>query len=335
MPLDPEDPALLRVIEVSNAELERLTEATQRRLLTVYERERDALIGRMSRMTSQDTFSGRHAQVILTAMDDAIERLEVELGISLAESVREAALMSREAAIREVSVLEARFGSTASARGIASLAGVVPHRAIARVVDLTRLEAGTTAIQIDREVKTVIQRGLIQGRSSRQMVGELRQALGGAFDKRTWELDRTLRTGFNAATSLGRVDGYKEIRRDFLPDLKRMGHEFIQSEGALAKRSRKTGKQRVNHPFSAYLDGAVAELDQPWRIACPEFPVMFWGREGDEYVGMNYPAHLWERGREVPWRAGWESSRSQRAARAARAAEARERTEQQLSKKGR
>lgn len=335
MPLDPNDPELLRVIEISNAELERFTGATQRRLLTVYERERDALIGRLGRMGGADTFGARHAQVILSALDDAIERLEAELGLTLSESLGEAAMMTREAAVREVSVLEGRFGSTASARGIASLSGVVPHRAIARVQDLTRLEAGTLAVGIDREVRTVIQRGLVQGRNSREMVRDLRVAMGGAFDKRNWELERTLRTGFNAATSLARVDSYKEIRREFLPDLKRMGHEFIMTDRVARKKSRQAGRERVNHPFSAYLDGAVTELDEPWRIASPEFPVMFWAREDGEYVGMHYPAHLWERGREVPWRAGWESSRSQGAARAARAAEARERTERRLAEKGR
>lgn len=330
MPLSPDDPTLQRVIEISNAELERLTGATQRRLLKVYERERDALIGRLTTMISEDSFTARHMQVTLAAMEDAIERLEVELGITLAESLGEAAGLSSEAAIREVSALEGAFGATASARGIATLSGVIPHRAIAKVGDLSKLEAGNVTIEIDREVRTILQRGLVQGRSSRQMAGELREGLGGAFDKRTWMLERTLRTGFNAATSLARTESYQEIKREFLPDLKRAGHEFLKSS-ALTK----AGYRRLNHPFSFYLDGKVAELDEPWRVTSPRFPVMFWRRESGAYVGMHYPAHLNERGREVPWRAGWNASRPLVFERAALARDGQKRIEQQLAKKGR
>lgn len=309
MPLDPDDPDLERIIEIANAELGRLEVTTARRLREMYERERDALLHRISEMESDDTFGVRHAQVITKALTAAIRRLGEDLAATQHKAIGQAIELGADAGAREVGQLEARFGSPAASRAIASLAGVIPHRAIAAteklkvfkaVTELANGETRTTLIELDRMTRAAIARGLIQGQSSRQMVPELRKLIGKQVDSKAWELERTLRTGTNAAVNMGHHEAYREAK-ELLPDLKRQGNEHL---GLAAK----TGGRRENHPFSKHLHGAVAELDKPWVIPSGKLPVMFWPHDDARgaYVGRRYPAHLWERGREVPYREAWE-----------------------------
>lgn len=332
MPLDPNDPVLERVIGVSNAELERFTAARQRRLLDVYERERDVLLQRLGRMGTADTFTARHLQVALKVLEDSITRLQVELGEVFESAFKVSGEWAADSAVREVGQLEAAFGSAATARTIASLSGVVPHRAIDEVVQLGKFETEGLVVEIDTTTKQILQRGLLQGRSSRDLVGEMSKAIGAAMDSKGWQLERTLRTGLNAAVARGHNETYLEIRDEVLPGLQRQGHEYLKSKAIAERASNKAGIKRVNHLFSAYLEGAVADLDKPWRIQSPQFPVMFWSRQDGAYVGMHYPAHLFERGRQVPYHPAWEGVRSKGAERTARAKEMQSETEVKLSK---
>lgn len=313
MALDPDDPDLERVIEVANAELLSLEAATARRLLVIYERERDALLERINKVAeTQDTFGVRQARVIKAALDDAIGRLGGDLVAEQQKAIDKAIGLGAEAGAREAGQLEGAFGSPAASRAIASLAGVIPHRAVAAAQKLrvfrilTEMAEGdtrTTLIELDSMARAAITRGMIQGQSSRQMVPFLRDKIRKKIDSKTWELERTLRTGTNAAVNIGHNQAYLQAK-ELLPDLKRQGQEHL---GLAAK----TGGRRENHPFSKLLHGAVAELDRPWVIASPKHPVMFWPYDDSRgaYVGKRYPAHLWERGREVPYREAWERRR--------------------------
>lgn len=328
MPLTPDDPYLLKVLDVSNSEIERFTVARQRRLLEVYQRERDALVARLLKLgDTADTFTARQLRVALAALDDATSRLLDELNEEFSSAFVDTTGLTRDQALRELTALEGKFGSAATARGIATLAGVIPHKAIDQVGQLARLEAEGLVVDLSSTARQIMQRGLIQGLSSRQLVPAMVEAIGATFDGRRYVVERTLRTGINAATNRGHNETYLEAREELLPELKRMGHEFLMT-AAIRK-----AKGRVNHPFSAYVEGKVAELDQPWRVKSPKFPVMFWAREGGEYVGMHYPAHLYERGRQVPWHPAWEGSRKATVERAARAQELQAETEGKLAKK--
>lgn len=327
MPLDLNDPELLRVIGVSNSELGTLEEGAQKRLLRIYQEQRDLLVAKIGGLESEDTFGARQLQVAMVAVDEAIARLNEELYQVHLDVIRDSSGMSYEAGVREVSTLEGRFGSRASSKAIASLSGVVPHRALLAVEQLARYETEGLTISIDRKVKPILQQGLVQGLNSRQLVPALRKSIGDACDQETWQLERTLRTGLNAAVSRGHNAAYLDAREEVLEDLKRQGHEFIMTV------AQTKAKGRVNHPFSAYLDGKVAELDQPWRVKSPAFKAMFWVRDGDSYVGMYYPAHLYERGRQVPYRDAWNVDRTHNAARAQRAVDAQKRTEQAIAER--
>lgn len=310
MPLSPDDPTLARVIAVSAQDLERLTSDRLRRLEAIYQRERDALLYQIERMGTADTFTARHLQVTLRAVEDALRRMREDLGVAMTGAFTDAASAAADQSIREVAELEAAFGSVATSRAIASLAGVVPHRAISLVAELADLETQELTVALGTQTRAVLQRGLLQGLNSRQLVPDLARQIGAAFDGKSWTLERTLRAGLCAATNQAHNESYTEVRDRLLPDLKRQGHEFLMTSAMQRRASEKAKYRRVNHPFSFYLEGAVAELDKPWRITSPQFPVMFWTRQGGEYVGMNYPAHLWERGRQVPHMAAWDGSRS-------------------------
>lgn len=328
MPLTPEDPYLMKVIAVSNSEIERFTIDRQRRLLEVYQRERDALTARLLKLGDvSDTFTARQLRIALAALDDATSRLLDELNEEFSSAFVESGGYARDQALRELSQLEGKFGSAATAKGIATLTGVIPHKAIDQVGQLSRLEAEGLIVDLSQTTRQIMQRGLIQGLSSRQLVPSMVAAIGDVFDGRRHVVERTLRTGINAAINRGHNETYTEARDELLPELKRMGHEFLMT-AAIRK-----AKGRVNHPFSAYLEGKVAELDQPWRIKSPKFPVMFWSRDGGDYVGMHYPAHLYERGRQVPWHPAWEGSRKSAATRAATAKELQAETEGKAAKK--
>lgn len=318
-PLTPDDPILLRVIATSNNELERFTVERQRRLFAVYDRERDALLAKLARLgDTSDTFSARQMRVALTALDDALKRLAVDLNRELGAAWREAGGMAGTQALNELSTLERAYGSAATARGIASLAGVVPNRAIARIDELSTLEVETLGGELDGATRLTLQRGLVQGMASRELVPLLAQQLGDAWTGKRWQLERTLRQGLNAVVNQGHNETYIEARDELLPELKRMGHEFLMTPAMAERASAKAGFKRVNHPFSKHLEGKVTALDKPWVIASPEYPVMFWMRGAGGYTGMHYPAHMWERGRQVPWHPAWEGNRALAASRAAR-----------------
>lgn len=324
MPLAPDDPILARVIDTSNAELETFTVARQRRLLEIYQRERDVMVARIAKLGGSDTFGARQQQAALAVLDDGISRLLDELNEEFESAFVVTGEWAAEAAIREVAWLESRFGSKAAAKGIAALSGVIPHRAIDLVSDLQKLETKGLIVEFDNSAKQILQRGLLQGRNSQQLVPELAKAIGESLDRKAWQLERTLRTGLNAAQARAHNETYLEVRDKVLPKLKRQGHEFLM--GSKGRNGRK------NHPFSAYLEGKVTDLDKEWIVKSPAFPVMFWTRKGDYYVGMHYPAHLFERGREVPYNPAWgDGSRSTSASRAATAAEMRKDIEAKLA----
>ena len=316
-PLNPDDPILMRVVATSNDELERFTLERQRRLFSVFDRERDALLTKIARLgDTNDTFSARQLRVALTALDDARKRLAKDLERELGATWREAGGMAGAQALNELSTLEGAYGSTSAARGIAALAGVVPNRAIARVDELSALELEALGGELDAATRLTLQRGLLQGLSSRELVPLLAQQLGDAWTGKRWQLERTLRQGLHAVMNQGHHETYIEARDELLPELQRAGHEFLMTPTMASRASRKAGFRRVNHPFSKHLEGAVTPLDKPWVIASPEYPVMFWARTPGGYTGMHYPAHMWERGREVPWHPAWEGNRASAAARA-------------------
>ncbi len=326
MPLDLNDPTLVRLIETSNAEVERLQSDTQRQLLEVYQRERDNVMARILASVRPDSFTVAHLKVIKAALDDSIDRLRTKLGVIQTSAVRTGGAMGAEQGILEVGKLEAKFGSSAVSKQIAGLAGRIPHRAIAEVEKLVTLETEQLVIELGAGVQTTLQTALVQGLSSRQAVTLLADSAKAAMDGKAWKMERTLRTGLSASVNKGHNGSYLEVRDKLLPGLKRQGHERLYSGGKLFRNvSGKGGGWRYNHPFSFFLNGAVAELDEPWRVVSPQFPVMFWVRDNGAYVGNSYPAHLYERGRQIPYMEAWQGARSLEPGREERAATERER----------
>ena len=322
MPLEPDDPDLEAVISISADELDRLEASTLVGLRRIYNREMDALLERIARTESQDRFGVRHMQTIVKALEEALGHLQRDLFTEHIRAVDQSAELGAGAAVRELGQLESKIGSATSARALASLAGVIPHRAVAAVKKLRSFEAiyqvvgGETkslVVELDTKARATVIQALIQGRSSRDVVPDLRRKLGQTVESASSQIERTLRTGINAAVNRGHNAGYLEAR-DLLPDLQRMGHEFLM------RAEKKTGRRSVNHPFSFWLHGAVTDLDKPWvidphgptptgarpvtRFMIP-FPVMFWPYKDGRYIGMHYPAHLYEGGRQVPYREAW------------------------------
>ena len=71
-----------------------------------------------------------------------------------------------------------------------------------------------------------------------------------------------------------------------------------------------------SHPMSFVLHGLVVDLDEPWRVSHAEVAAkaaqlkrgmrgIVWPLRAGEYVGMTYPAHFGERGRQTAWRSSW------------------------------
>lgn len=311
MPLDPDDPTLMRVIATSAHELDQLQASTQRDLLAIYTRERDLIVAKIISQGSADTFGMRHLRVIVKALDVSIERLQQDLGVALTDGINRAGGLGATQGARELATLESTFGDRSTAKIIASITGKIPHRAMASILELATIQTEHLTLDLSQTVKAVLHQGLITGLNSRQLVPALARQVGNVADSKAWMLERTLRTGLNAAVNQGHSATYAEAKKQYLPDLKRQGHETLYAGGVAQRRGKGgKGKRRVNHPFSPFLHGAVTELDQPWRIASPDFPVMFWTRDGGDYVGNSYPAHLYERGRQVPYREAWQSEAS-------------------------
>lgn len=72
-----------------------------------------------------------------------------------------------------------------------------------------------------------------------------------------------------------------------------------------------------NHPISRVIDRQVRPVGEPFRASVADVDAMasamgrprtgsiYWPQVGSEYVGRSLPAHPYERGRIVPWRASW------------------------------
>lgn len=326
MPLDANDPDLEAVISISADELDRLEASTLVTLRRIYRRQTDALLERIARAESEDRFGVRHMQVIVKALEEALGHLQRDLFAEHIRAVDRSAELGAGAAARELGQLESKVGSIANARALASLAGVIPHRAVAavkklrefRVIsDVVGAETKSLVVELDTKARATVIQALIQGRSSREVVPDLRRKIGATAESASWQLDRTLRTGINAAVNRGHNAGYLEAR-ELLPDLQRMGHEFLR------RAEKKSGRRSVNHPLSFWLHGAVTDLEKPWvidphaptptgirpvRKYLIPFPMVWWPWDGKVYRGMHYPAHVWEAGRQVPYRETWERRR--------------------------
>ena len=73
------------------------------------------------------------------------------------------------------------------------------------------------------------------------------------------------------------------------------------------------------HPLSMALHGMTVAINEPWRVpiaAVQKYAALakkratgiLWPKSGAYYVGMSYPAHYGERGRQTAWRASWGKS---------------------------
>lgn len=293
-----------RLFARHGAELARLTDDQARDVLRAYEDARRQLREQLEQLVADgkaERFTAQHLRVTLAQTEQGISALERRLGNKVDDAVRE----QRRSALRHlVEVLREQEPEFLDAGG-----GLEP-RLVGRLARTDGLLLHRHSIRrYGAELVERIQRELVlsqaSGRTLRQTVDAITAREGSVIAGGRARVELIVRMETARAYDQAQMESMEEAAElddpgDPDPLLKKID-EFIDAR---------------NHPFSRAADGAVADLDEDWRVPAAEVEAaaaamkksskgVLWRREGSDYVGSTLPAHFFDRARRVPWRRSW------------------------------
>jgi hypothetical protein len=309
-----------RLIERQGRHFDQLQEREARRLMRTLDDARREVYEELQRLVvagkDQPTpYTAQWTRTMLAQLEAAGQQLRQRFGEAMFEAVERQQADALEQLLKVLRDAEPEFSTAANAieyealRRISETRGLLLHR-----YSVHRYGAAVVD-QMQRELAVGVARGL--------NIRQLRDRLAGpegviAGMKSRAEL--IARMELNSAWNRHHQDSIeaaaavldKDLAADDANRMRRKADEYHDLR---------------NHAISRVLHGMVVDVDQPFRV--PRAKVIeaheqiqrareaaglprrrlggiVWPLDGGHYIGHNYPAHFWERGRVVPWRASWE-----------------------------
>jgi hypothetical protein len=312
-------PDLQRLFDRQAEALAGREDRTARRMLAAYEAARQQVRERIAQSVAFGDdevmrYTAQQQRATLAQLEAGVLDLVKVLGVTLEASV----IAEGEASIADLVRVLAHNNDLAGAAGPISvdvLAGLVsPSDELRAVIDLSCRRVGLRLVA-DAHAQIVV------GITQRQTWRQIRDNIAGAspsssvFTRARWQAELVTRNTLNKAYNDVHVAGVKRSA-ELLDGPKG------RPDDPMLMRANEFLDQRT-HPLSYVLDGqavtpggefrvnvldverrAVAlKARASWRRAILWPEVMREGRR--VYAGSSYPAHHWERGRVVAWRASW------------------------------
>lgn len=295
-----------RMLERQQADLDSLDQAAERRMfraLADARRELVATLEEMERSGADEAtpWTAQQKRVMLAQVDKAEARLRDRLDEALDETTRKTREKALEDLIEVIEANEPEFTDTG---------GQLQLDMIRRLDDPARLllqkhSTKRYAADLIGEIQRQLVSGMLQGETIRDLTKRI-QGTDGLFKRRRWRAALIARMETNAA--------YNESHHDAL----RVAADHLDEPGTTDPLMRRADEflDRRSHPISWAVNGMVVGMEEPWRVPARDVAAwaervdrsgggIVWARAGSDWVGMNYPAHFWERGRQVAFRMSW------------------------------
>jgi hypothetical protein len=308
-----------RMLESLAGDLEKLHDAEARRFLRTFDGARREMAENLGELVKSGAaekypYTAQYQRTMLAQVESGSTVLRRRLGSQLsdaAERQKGAALDDLLGTIRQ---FEPDF---------VDAAGQVQVEALRRMTESQGLLLHNYSIQrygatVVAEMQRALTVGLAMGATPRQLVERLAGPDGVIAGMRR-RAELIVRMELNSAFNRYHLDAIK-------------GSAAVLDRGLAADDPDRMMKKADeftdlrNHAISRVLHGQVQDVDEPFRaprakVAAEHEAIqaarvaarlkrrrlsgILWPLTGEFYEGMNYPAHFWERGRIVPWRASW------------------------------
>lgn len=297
-----------RMLERQQADFASLDDASARRMLRALEDARRELADRIRAMEGSGAdkatpWTAQQRRVMLAQIEAAAQQIEDRLDEALGASMRAA----REQAVKDlidiIKANEPEFHDTGQRLNVQVLRNLDDPGRLLLAKHSTRRYTADLIGEMQRQLVL----GMAQGENIRQLTTRLAGAGDSVFAGKRWRAELIVRMELNAAYNEHHLDALKSAAA-VLDEPGRADPLLRRADEFLDRRS---------HPISWALNGQVVKLDEPWKVKASDVQAwaervkkrgtgIVWPLQGTEYVGHNYPAHFWERGRQVAFRASWE-----------------------------
>jgi len=310
-------PRIQDLLDKQGESLDRLTDREARRFLRAYEDARRELREELHRMAARNVdqlnpFTAQHLRVMQAQTEAGIARLQERLLETLDASVRKTQERSLGNLLRVIAKQEPSF---------VDAGGRIEHEVLRRFTADEGLLLHRHSIErYGRDLVSRIQRELVIGVTRGQSWRDISRRISG--------IENSVLAGFRSRADLiARMELNGAYNDSHLVSITEAGKALDEDRPGdpMLKKADEYSDLR-NHALSCVLDGQVRPPDQPFRVSVAKVRAahkllqaqrlakglklrrltgILWAQVGGHYEGMNYPAHYWERGRIVPWRASW------------------------------
>lgn len=201
------------LLEIHAKEVLAFEEDEAKKLLAIYTRVRKRLLQRIERF--KDQFTGQQARVALLQIEAAIRELRESLNVGIGDSVAEMLTKSIEHTASEIDELNQMFLGAEQP---------LPTQAIRTALTeenflINKYAASLAAYSDDLRQRIAV--GIQEALATRATPDQIVTSLGNFWEREEWRLRRVVRTELHAMYGQGKVRSMRQIRDDFLPDLKK------------------------------------------------------------------------------------------------------------------
>lgn len=292
-------------------ELDELDARTTAILLLLLQDAERELAARLAAIDETATpFTAQHTRVVLAQVEAAARQLGDRMGEALDDAARKAGEAAHRHLVDVIKINEPDFTDAgnqiewAIVRRLAEEQGLLLHQ-----YSVDRYTA-----EIIEALQRDLAQGMLQGENMLKMQKRLHRTLSHLGEHRAQLI---VRMELNAA--------YNRQHQAALEEAAAMLDEPGADDPLM--RQADEYRDRRNHPLSRALHGMVTGLREPWRVPVARVQAelaalnterasrklksrrlggILWPLQDGHYVGMVYPAHFNERGRQVPYRRSWD-----------------------------
>jgi hypothetical protein len=235
----------LKVVERHIQDVQKLEEKSADKLIATYKRIRNELRDRLDRLP-EGTFTAQQIRGVLIQIEAALLAMEENLRKDMAVQAMLMAEKGIKDLAQEISVFSKKFEGAVIPINIDAVSIALDTRNFL----INKYEVSLAAYR--EEVRQRLTTGLLEKVIAETPTGVIIQKLSKFFTAEEWRLRRIVRTELHHVYNLGKINGMKDVKEMYIPNLKKTLVHPMDSRTA-------------NDSKQAALQDLVVEIDKPFR----------------------------------------------------------------------
>lgn len=276
-----------KTVEQHARQIGKLQDAQARDMLGFYTEARKELQDRLTHARYQ-SFTAQQLRGVLAQVNAAITVINAKLKQKMSEGTYEAALKGVEHLLKEIHKFSEKFTGAVTPIHL----NAVQISMDAKNLLINQYEASMAAY--DADMRARIGRGLVQAAIQEKPYDTVVGDIGRFFQGSEWQVRRVVRTELHHVYGLGKLHGLKQVKADYLPDMKKALYHPMDS---------RTGQDSIE----LAEQNPIMDLDKPFKQSYT--PIYKSGKRGktQHYVFMSPPDRPNDRAILIPYRAAWDT----------------------------